>query len=203
MFSTLSKREIIILATFNFSSANAFNLVTFKILSFGKELNLSNTTDFRLFSNSKHLQITSATQVKLSLIFLIGQKILWEKGSLVNVDYLAHNKGCYFRVMKTSNCLIEGQCPSRSCLLCNSLCLWDVFREEVGLHVMIMTLSNIYHITNDLNYFLSDSGKQSFFFIFLHFFSLLDSNIVLLVKQTFHRYLKILYQVLFFFLCLS
>ena len=38
MFPTLSKREIIILATFNFTSANAFNFVQSKILSFGKEL---------------------------------------------------------------------------------------------------------------------------------------------------------------------
>ena len=38
MFSTLSKTEIIIWATFILSSANAFNLVTSRILSFGKEL---------------------------------------------------------------------------------------------------------------------------------------------------------------------
>ena len=38
MFSTLSKTEIIIWATFILSSANAFNLVTSKILLFGIEL---------------------------------------------------------------------------------------------------------------------------------------------------------------------
>ena len=38
VFSTLSYREIAILATFNLSSANAFNLVMSKILLFGKEL---------------------------------------------------------------------------------------------------------------------------------------------------------------------
>ena len=38
VFSTLSKREIIILATFNLSSASALNLAMSKILSFGKEL---------------------------------------------------------------------------------------------------------------------------------------------------------------------
>ena len=38
MFSTLSKGEIVILATFNFSSRNAFNLVTSKIVSFGRGL---------------------------------------------------------------------------------------------------------------------------------------------------------------------
>ena len=38
MFSTLSRREIIILATFDLSSANALNLVSSKTLSFGKEL---------------------------------------------------------------------------------------------------------------------------------------------------------------------
>ena len=36
VFSILSKREIIILAQFNLSSANAFNLVTSTILSSGK-----------------------------------------------------------------------------------------------------------------------------------------------------------------------
>ena len=38
MFSILINREIMILAMFNLSSADAFNLVTFKILSFGKGL---------------------------------------------------------------------------------------------------------------------------------------------------------------------
>ena len=38
MFSTLSKREIVILAPFEMSSANAFNLVRSKNLLFGKEL---------------------------------------------------------------------------------------------------------------------------------------------------------------------
>ena len=42
MFSALSKRNIEILATFNFSSANAFNLVTSKNLSFGKGLMVGN-----------------------------------------------------------------------------------------------------------------------------------------------------------------
>ena len=37
MFSTLSKIAIIILATLNLMSANAFNLVKVKLLSFGKE----------------------------------------------------------------------------------------------------------------------------------------------------------------------
>ena len=35
---TLSKRENVILATFNMSSANAFDLFTSKIFSFGKVL---------------------------------------------------------------------------------------------------------------------------------------------------------------------
>ena len=38
VFSTLTKREIVIIATFDLSSAIAFNLITFKISSFGKEL---------------------------------------------------------------------------------------------------------------------------------------------------------------------
>ena len=43
IFSNLSKREICILATLNFSSANAFNLVRALVLSFGKELTHSHT----------------------------------------------------------------------------------------------------------------------------------------------------------------
>ena len=38
MFSTLSQTDIIILETLNLLSANAFNLVKAKILSFGKKL---------------------------------------------------------------------------------------------------------------------------------------------------------------------
>ena len=43
MFSTLSQREIIILAMLNFSPANAFNLDQSKILLFGRELNIFKT----------------------------------------------------------------------------------------------------------------------------------------------------------------
>ena len=43
MFSTLSRTKIMIVATFNLSSANAFNLDQSRILSFGKELNHSHT----------------------------------------------------------------------------------------------------------------------------------------------------------------
>ena len=43
MFSALSKRKIIILASFNLSSANAFFLVPPKNLSFGKGLTLYHT----------------------------------------------------------------------------------------------------------------------------------------------------------------
>ena len=46
VFPTMSKREIIILATFNLSSANAFNLVMSKNLLFGKELTHFQTTKF-------------------------------------------------------------------------------------------------------------------------------------------------------------
>ena len=40
----LCQREIIILAAFNLSSANAFNLISLKILSFGNGLTLSQTS---------------------------------------------------------------------------------------------------------------------------------------------------------------
>ena len=42
MFSALSKRKIVILVALNLSSANAFNLVTFKNLSFCKGLIIGN-----------------------------------------------------------------------------------------------------------------------------------------------------------------
>ena len=53
VFSTLSKREIIILAIFNLS-ANHFDLVTSKILSLSKEISDKNVD----LSNPKHLQAT-------------------------------------------------------------------------------------------------------------------------------------------------
>ena len=43
MFSTISNEENIILFTWNLSSANAFNFVETKIMSFGKELTLYHT----------------------------------------------------------------------------------------------------------------------------------------------------------------
>ena len=49
VFSTQSKKEIFILAMFYLLSANAFNLITSKILLFGKGLTLSQTTNFRPF----------------------------------------------------------------------------------------------------------------------------------------------------------
>ena len=45
MFSTSSRREIVILATFILLSVNAFKSVMSKILSFGKGLNAITTTD--------------------------------------------------------------------------------------------------------------------------------------------------------------
>ena len=59
MFSTLSKTEIIILATFNLLSANAFNLDHFRIFSFGKELTHSLIHHFETIPNSKKLQSTT------------------------------------------------------------------------------------------------------------------------------------------------
>ena len=44
IFSTLSKTEIIILATFNLSSANVFSLDKSKILLFRKEFNTNPNT---------------------------------------------------------------------------------------------------------------------------------------------------------------
>ena len=58
VFSTLSGREIIILATFNLSSANAFNLVTSEILSIDKEVTHYHTLPhfdaLKIYSCGKH-----------------------------------------------------------------------------------------------------------------------------------------------------
>ena len=48
MFFSLSERKIIISATFILLSANAFNLDQCNILSFGKELNMSQKLTFVL-----------------------------------------------------------------------------------------------------------------------------------------------------------
>ena len=52
-FSAPSKREIIILASVNLSSADAFNLLWLKMLSFGKELTHYQSTNFRLFQTER------------------------------------------------------------------------------------------------------------------------------------------------------
>ena len=46
VFSTVSRRKIITLPISDLSSANAFNMVTSKILAFGKGLTLSQTSPF-------------------------------------------------------------------------------------------------------------------------------------------------------------
>ena len=53
MFSTLQKTNFKLSITFILSSANAFNLDQFKILSFGNGVTPSQTTDLRLFSRLK------------------------------------------------------------------------------------------------------------------------------------------------------
>ena len=53
MFPKQSRTEIIISATFILWSANAFNLVTSKVLSVGKDLTLSRTTNFRLVQTER------------------------------------------------------------------------------------------------------------------------------------------------------
>ena len=64
MFSSLPETEIIILATLNLSSANAFNLVKAKILSFDKQLTLFSlrvckTKHFKPMWEEEKLLITS------------------------------------------------------------------------------------------------------------------------------------------------
>ena len=66
MFSGLIKRKIIILETFNLSSANAFNLVTSKKLSFGNGLN----------SHEMLLYYWNITKLIWSLLFTLNGIIL-------------------------------------------------------------------------------------------------------------------------------
>ena len=64
MLSTLSKTEIIILATFNLSSANAFDLDQSRNLLFGKELTQYHTMlrfdVLQIYSCGKHCETTAA-----------------------------------------------------------------------------------------------------------------------------------------------
>ena len=53
VFSTLSNTEILILAAFNLSSANALNLLQSRKLSFDKGLTHYQTTNFRLFQTER------------------------------------------------------------------------------------------------------------------------------------------------------
>ena len=63
MFSTLSKTEIIISATRNLSSANAFNLDQAKNLSFGKELILNSTTSSWLLTKQQIFRLVSIENI--------------------------------------------------------------------------------------------------------------------------------------------
>ena len=69
-----------ILVTLNFSSANAFNLVKGKILSFGKELTLSQTTKQQ---NWKAFETTIWNWMKKEESYLSELKTLWEKEKLL------------------------------------------------------------------------------------------------------------------------
>ena len=62
MFSTLPKTGIIILATLNLSSANAFNLVKAKILLFGKGL-----TKLKAFADNK-INVTEKLKFVLDVV---------------------------------------------------------------------------------------------------------------------------------------
>ena len=65
MFSTLTKTEILILATSILSSASAFNLMTSKILSFGKELTVyHNIVDLPYFRASAPYKLNVAEQIE-------------------------------------------------------------------------------------------------------------------------------------------
>ena len=79
MFSNISKTEIIIRATFILSSANAFNLVMFKVLSFGKGSNHYQTTNFRRFQTER----VCRRQFQKAEGYPNRQKTLWEKEKLL------------------------------------------------------------------------------------------------------------------------
>ena len=88
MFSTLSKGEIIILATFNLPSAYAFNLNQSKILLFGKELTLYHTINFKICSNWKHLW--ARTEMWQKWWNFYGVKTLWKRKA-TSIFSFAHN----------------------------------------------------------------------------------------------------------------
>ena len=80
MFSTLSRRENIILATFNLSSADAFSLVKSRILLFGEQL----IEQFLLF-HSFSSQLEYFTQFSSNLDL--------SSGNFVSFENLSFGKG--------------------------------------------------------------------------------------------------------------
>ena len=91
MFPTLSKVEIIILATFNLSSANAFNLVKLKKkLPFGLELTLSQTSP-------GFLRVCTSSLLKT----------LWEKEKLLVTSNFSFSYSVFYRCGELSAIFIK------------------------------------------------------------------------------------------------
>ena len=92
-FLTLSQTETLILATLNLSSANAFNLVKAKILSFGKELNVCPKYGiiifyFRLIQSEKGISTSLIKHLRVKKKTLITKYFFFS----YNVFYNAKDK---------------------------------------------------------------------------------------------------------------
>ena len=95
VFSALSKRKIVILATFNLSSANAFNLVMSKNLSFGKGFRSypwRHDPEFKWFWRRRFLiTLVAKEKMLITSIFSFSPNFLW-----------AFKKDLFFTLSQTS-----------------------------------------------------------------------------------------------------
>ena len=112
MFSTLSKREIIILSTFHLSSANALNLVQSKILLFGKVLiplpnnKILDHSKLKAFADDK-INVTAKQKFVLGRV----ENIVGE-GKNAGYQHFSPfptmiSKGFYFKVVKCLDCVVK------------------------------------------------------------------------------------------------
>ena len=111
VFSMLSNTGIVILSTLNLSSTNAFNLFKAKILTPGKELNLSQATDFRLFETERvcRWQVQSW---KLQKVLQKGRKLCGKRRNCslwaISLFPTVFSEDFYCRHIKTRACLGNG-----------------------------------------------------------------------------------------------
>ena len=145
MFSILSRREIIILATFNLSSANAFNLVTSAILSFGKGLTISQSGIVDLTALLKKAFLTHSQTSASFYIYLQKSKslkTLWDKEKLLITSNFYFSQ-CFLPFQRTCCHFHQIQ----NCRL-QTLSVWKSLQFVVWERVAIMLLKEKILVTS-------------------------------------------------------